>query len=50
MTNALILVFAVFLCLVNAGLWTVYSELPAAGALWIVAAGSCVVMRRWALW
>ena len=39
---------AVLLCLVNAVLWTLISNLPLASAGWLVAAGLCVWLYRWA--
>jgi hypothetical protein len=41
------LFFAVLLCLVNAGLWTVYTEMPLASAGWIAAAMACVWLQKW---
>lgn len=46
--NLLTCAFAVFLCLVNAVLWTLVSDLPLASAGWIGAAGLCVILYRWA--
>jgi hypothetical protein len=42
-----VLIFAILLCLVNAVVWTVYSEMPIMGVAWVVAAGFCVVVQRW---
>jgi hypothetical protein len=48
--NVLVLFFAVALCLVNAALWTLYSEMPLAGVGWVLAAGACIFLRRWSIW
>ncbi len=48
--NVLVLILAVLLCLVNAALWTLYSDMPIAGAGWLIAAGACIVLRRWSIW
>jgi hypothetical protein len=45
--NILVGVFAVFLCLINAVVWTFVSEMPLMGIAWIVAAGVCVG-SKWA--
>jgi hypothetical protein len=44
---SLTLGFALLLCLLNAGLWTVYTEMPLASVGWIAAAGSCMWLQRW---
>jgi len=48
--NIVVLLFAILLCLVNAALWTVYSEMPIAGVAWLLAAGACVALRKWSIW
>ena len=48
--NIVVLIFAVLLCFVNAALWTVYSDMPIAGAGWLAAAVACIVLRRWSIW
>ncbi len=48
--NVLVLILAILLCLVNAVLWTVYSDMPIAGAGWLLAAGGCVLLRKWSIW
>jgi hypothetical protein len=47
MTNILIGVFAVFLCLINAAVWTFISGLPLMGIVWLFAAGLCVRLQKW---
>lgn len=47
MGNILVLVFAILLCLVNAVVWTVISEMPLAGAGWLVAAVGCIALQKW---
>jgi len=46
-TTIIVLVFAIILCLVNAVVWTVYSEMPLMGVAWVVAAGLCVKLQKW---
>jgi uncharacterized membrane protein len=46
-TTIVVLVFAIILCLVNAVVWTVYSEMPFMGVAWVLAAGFCVVVQKW---
>ena len=38
---------AIFLCLVNALVWTFISGLPIVGVLWVVAAAACLKLRSW---
>ena len=47
MTNLLVFIFAVTLCLVNAVVWTLVSELPMMGVAWILAAGACIILQKW---
>ncbi len=47
MTNILVGVFAIALCLINAVVWTVISEMPLAGAGWIGAAVACIWLQKW---
>jgi hypothetical protein len=47
MTNILVGVFAVILCLINAAVWTFISGLPVMGVIWILAAGVCVRLQKW---
>jgi len=47
MTNVLILIFAVTLCLVNAVVWTFVSGLPLVGIAWCAAAALCMWLRKW---
>ena len=47
MTTIVVLVFAIILCLVNAVVWTVYSEMPFMGVAWVLAAGFCIVVQKW---
>jgi uncharacterized membrane protein len=46
-TTIIVLVFAILLCLVNAVVWTVYSEMPLMGVAWVLAAGFCIVVQKW---
>jgi hypothetical protein len=46
-TNIFVGAFAILLCLVNAVVWTVISEMPLAGAGWVIAAISCVWLQKW---
>jgi len=45
--NVIILIFAVALCLVNAAVWTLVSEMPMMGAGWVLAAVACLFMQKW---
>lgn len=47
MTNVLVVVFAIALCLVNAVVWTFVSEMPLVGIGWCGAALLCVWLRKW---
>jgi hypothetical protein len=48
-SSILVLAFAMLLCLINAALWTLYSDMPVAGLGWLLAAVGCVKLRRWSL-
>lgn len=50
MTNILVGVFAIMLCLVNALVWTFISEMPVMGMLWVGAAGLCFWLQKWSKW
>jgi hypothetical protein len=45
--NVIVLIFAVTLCLVNAVVWTLVSELPMMGAGWLLAGVACLFMQKW---
>ncbi len=45
--TSLTLVFAIVLCVVNAALWTVYTNMPLASAGWMLAAIGCVWLHKW---
>ena len=45
MGQVLVCFFAVLLCIVNAVVWTVISEMPLMGAAWIGAAVACSLRR-----
>jgi hypothetical protein len=47
--NVIVLIFAVSLCLVNAAVWTLVSEMPMMGAGWALAAVACLFMQKWTL-
>ena len=47
MTNILVLIFAIMLCLVNALVWTFISEMPVMGTCWALAAGLCFWLQKW---
>lgn len=47
MTNVLIGVFAILLCLINAAVWTFVSDMPLAGIAWILAAALCIWLNKW---
>ena len=46
-TNILVGLFAILLCLVNAVVWTVISEMPFMGAAWALAAFACIWLQKW---
>ena len=45
--DVVILIFAVLLCLVNAVVWTLVSELPVMGGAWLLGAVACLFMQKW---
>ena len=47
MSNILVGLFAIMLCLVNAVVWTLISELPFMGAAWTAAAFACIWLQKW---
>jgi len=47
LTNVLVGVFAIVLCLINAAVWTFVSNMPLAGIGWVVAAFLCVRLQKW---
>jgi hypothetical protein len=47
MTNIVVGIFAVTLCLINALVWTFISQLPLMGACWVLAAALCVKLQKW---
>jgi hypothetical protein len=49
-TNILIGVFAITLCLVNALVWTFISEMPLMGIAWVAAAALCYWLQKWSKW
>jgi hypothetical protein len=44
-----VLVLCLALCAVNAVLWTVYSEMPIAGALWSAGGAAAIWLRNWSI-
>jgi hypothetical protein len=47
MANILVGLFAIFLCLVNAAVWTFVSNMPLVGLCWVAGAGACVWLQKW---
>ncbi len=47
MTNIVVAVFAIMLCLINALVWTFISEMPLMGACWVLAAALCFWLQKW---
>jgi hypothetical protein len=47
MTNILVCVFAVALCLLNAVIWAFISEMPFIGLCWVGAAFVCFSLQKW---
>ncbi len=45
--TSLTLAFAILLCVLNAALWTVYTEMPLASAVWLAAAAACFWLQKW---
>jgi len=46
-TNILVGLFAIFLCVVNAVVWTLVSEMPFMGIAWLGAAFACIWLQKW---
>jgi uncharacterized membrane protein YdfJ with MMPL/SSD domain len=47
MANILVALLAIMLCLINAAIWTFISNMPLAGAGWVLAAAACIWMQKW---
>jgi hypothetical protein len=47
MTNIFVCLFAILLCLVNAVVWTLVSEMPWMGLAWLGAAFGCIILQKW---
>ena len=47
MTNILVCVFAVALCLLNAVIWAFVSQMLFIGLCWVGAAALCLVLQKW---
>ena len=47
MANILVGVFAIFLCLINAVVWTLVSDKPLVSIGWLLAAVACVWLQKW---
>ena len=47
MTNVLVLIFAILLCLVNAVVWMLVTEMPFMSICWGVAAVVCIFLHKW---
>lgn len=47
MTNILVCVFAVALCLLNAVIWAFISQMPLVGICWVGAAAGCYALQKW---
>ena len=47
MVNLYVGVFAIFLCVVNAAVWTFITGLPFIGGVWLLAAAACVKLQKW---
>ncbi len=47
MANIFVCLFAVMLCLVNAVVWTFFSEMFFMGLAWVGAAIFCVFLQKW---
>ena len=47
LANIFVCLFAVLLCLVNAVVWTLVSEMPMMGIAWLLAAFGCIALQKW---
>jgi len=47
MTNILVTLFAVTLCLLNAVIWTFISGMPLVGVCWVGAAAGSYWLHKW---
>ena len=47
MANVLVVIFAILLCVVNAVVWTLVTEMPMMGIGWGVAAVVCIFLHKW---
>jgi hypothetical protein len=47
LSNILVGLFAILLCLVNAAVWTLVSDMPVMGGLWVLAAFGCIWLQKW---
>ena len=47
MANVVVLILAILLCLVNAAIWTLVTEMPLMGAGWGLAAFACIFLHKW---
>jgi hypothetical protein len=45
--SIIVLIFAILLCLINAVVWTVVSEMPFMGLAWLLAAVGCFYLQKW---
>jgi len=46
-SNIIVLIFAILLCLINAVVWTLVSEMPFMGLAWLLAAVGCFYLQKW---
>jgi hypothetical protein len=46
-SNIIVLIFAILLCLINAVVWTLVSEMPFMGLAWLLAAVGCIYLQKW---
>jgi len=46
-SNIIVLIFAILLCLINAVVWTLISEMPFMGLAWLLAAVGCFYLQKW---
>ncbi len=47
MASIIVLIFAILLCLINAVVWTLVSEMPFMGLAWLLAAVGCFYLQKW---
>lgn len=47
MANVVVLILALLLCVVNAAMWTLVTQMPFMGFCWGLAAFACLFLHKW---